>query len=258
MFVERRTFHHYQLLTWIAQCEPRSSFSLSQIPLSSEDVAVVVEEVMVKKQCTELELRDDRLTSEGISFIAEALRCNFTLIKLDLRANNLSDESIALLMDVLSVEKTNLQWLNLSDNQISVTGASFVAEILETNDQLTHLWLETNRINDRGVEAIATALEKSNQTLKQLFLSGNEDVTDASVPALIRMIKANRSLTQLELIDCGLSKRGRWQLNRLGQRDNFCLKADCSLNDQNSFQFQILSGMRSFAPWTNRFSSERE
>ena len=175
---------------------------------------MVVEEAMVKKQCTELELRDDQLTCEGMEFIAEALRCNFTLIKLDLRANNLSDESIVLLMDVLSVERSNLEWLNLSDNRISETGATAVAEMLEINDQLTHLWLETNRINDRGAEAIAVALEKSNRTLEQLSLSGNKYISDESVPALIRMIKASRSMTQL---------------NRLGKR--------------------------SFAPWTNRFSS---
>ena len=211
---------------------------------------MVVEEAMVKKQCTELELRDDQLTCEGMEFIAEALRCNFTLIKLDLRANDLSDESIVLLMNVLSVERTNLEWLNLSNNQISETGATFVPQMLETNDQLTHLWLEANEINDQGVEAIATALEKSNRTLKQLFLSGNEEITDESVPALIRMIKENRALTQLELIDCGLMKNGRWQLNCLRKQENIQLKVYRSFNQHKSIQFLIRSIVRN-SSWAN-------
>lgn len=249
VFVERRTCHYYQLLTWTTQCEPRSDFALSQIPLSDDDVAVVVEEAMVRKQCTGLELRDDRLTSKGISFIAEALRCNSTLVRLDLRANDLCDQSIALLMDVLSVERTNLESLNLSDNRITRVGATAVADMLEINDHLTHLWLEVNRIDDRGVEAIATALEKSNRTLEQLYLSGNERITDESVPALIRMVKTNRSLTHLELIDCGLWKNGRWQLNCLKKQENIQLKVYRSFNPHKSIQFLIRSLVRN-SSWT--------
>ena len=38
---------------------PRSDFSPSQIALTDEDVAVVFEEAMTKKQCLGLELRKD-------------------------------------------------------------------------------------------------------------------------------------------------------------------------------------------------------
>ena len=134
-------------------------------------------------------------------------------------------------MDVLSVERSNLEWLNLSDNQISETGASFVAQMLETNDTLTHLWLETNRIDDPGVKAIAVALKRSNRTLERLFLNGNEEITNRIVAVLIWMLDDNQTLTQLELIDCGLSEHGQRELNSIEKGENFCLKAYCSLND---------------------------
>lgn len=200
----------------------------------------MVEEALTKKRCTGLELRDDRLARNGIWFIAEALRCNTTLIKLDLRTNDLTDPSITLLMNVLTVARTNLKSLNLSDNRIGETAATSVGKMLETNDKLTHLWLETNQINDQGVEAIATALQKSNRTLEQLYLSGNELITDRRVTGLIRMLDENRALTQLELSDCSLSPNGRWQLDCIEKRGKFQLIANCSLSERKSYPFGFL------------------
>ena len=65
VFLERKNYHYYQLQNWIAKCDHRSILHLSQIPLSDQDITIVIEEAMIKKQCTGLELREDEITTES-------------------------------------------------------------------------------------------------------------------------------------------------------------------------------------------------
>ena len=156
--------------------------------------------------------------------MAEALRSNTTLLTLDLRANDLSDDSIYLLMNVLSSENGTLKSLNLSDNNITDVGAEYLAEMLKTNDKLTHLWLDTNHIDDRGAGAIALALTTHNSTLEQLYLNWNELISDMSTPLIVSMLKHNQSLTRFEISNCDLSQASKGEILCVEKPENFKLQ----------------------------------
>jgi Ran GTPase-activating protein (RanGAP) involved in mRNA processing and transport len=222
-FLEVNDYHNYQLQDWIAKCEHRSKFYLSQVPLSDRDMNIVIQQAMIYKQCTGLQLRADEITVEGISLLAEALRINTTLLTLDLRGNSVPDTGVDYLSEVLSTANSTLKLLNFSDNDTTDQGAEYLAEMLQRNEKLTHLWLDSNIIGDRGVQLLADALTHHNTSLEQLYLNGNKLVTDSSVDSLVLMLKTNQSLTIFEISDCNLSEAGKAKLRDVEKAKSFKL-----------------------------------
>ncbi|CAF3726801.1 unnamed protein product [Rotaria sp. Silwood1] len=78
--------------------------------------------------------------------------------------------------------------------------------MLESNVTLTYLWLGSNKISDRGLERLCEVLINKNKTLQILSLEWNKFPSDRSVNILVDLLKNNKSLTQLNLENCKLSK----------------------------------------------------
>ncbi|XP_004345766.2 hypothetical protein CAOG_06176 [Capsaspora owczarzaki ATCC 30864] len=86
---------------------------------------------------------------------------------------------------------------SLNKNQIGDVGAQAIAEALEVNTKLTHLYLTKNQIGDVGAQAIAEAL-KVNTTLTTLSLNHNQ-LGEGGAQAIAEALKANTTLTKLYL-----------------------------------------------------------
>jgi len=123
--------------------------------------------------------------------------------------------------------------LVVSDNRFGVVGASAVFAALRRNSRLVHLEVSRNEIGDASSRELATALIY-NRTLRHLSLAGcglttatcrvlarplqtngvlralvldhNAGVCDAGVQALADSLHYNRSLRQLSLNQCGLTR----------------------------------------------------
>jgi Ran GTPase-activating protein (RanGAP) involved in mRNA processing and transport len=89
---------------------------------------------------------------------SQALWCNNSLETLSLVNCNLQDNGCLYLMDGLERNRS-LQYVNLSQNNLRVSSAKRIAEVLATEDfKLKTLILSQNYLGDQGGHLIGKAL----------------------------------------------------------------------------------------------------
>ena len=206
-----------RLSEYISQRRFRSEIDLNGRNLKDEDMEIVVQHLIVIKQCKELHLNQNHLTSSGAITIANALYDNTTLEMLFLCLNAIGDAGAQAFATALSNGNSNLQYLFLSSIGLTDLGVKHLSNMLRTNTGLQHLALEANRIGDGGIDVLMDALTHDNTSLKGLYLSNNQGVTNASVDSIIAMLQVNRSLVRLKLSGCNISSSGIRKLRDVKQ-----------------------------------------
>ncbi|UJR08058.1 hypothetical protein I4U23_012335 [Adineta vaga] len=201
----------------IAGCENQSTIDFTGYKITDDDMNIVVCEGIKKAQCKMLRLCHGEITSKGASVLAPALTCNQTLEQLSLWNNRIGDIGVQMLSNELPFQRNQLKKLDLSDNNISDDGAKYLSHMLKTNTTMTHLTLARNRISDQGVGTLANVLQIRNRTLQALSFSGNEFITDSSIPCLMKMFESNQSLQKFWLNDCNLSESGKTKLGKIAK-----------------------------------------
>ncbi len=97
--------------------------------------------------------------------------------------------------------------LELSNNQITLVGASIIAKALNNNTTLEILYLRGNALGDIGVGAIAKTLSLNNCKLGMLDLQ-RIGITDEGIEYLAEMLKINTMLVRLLLGNNEISHQG--------------------------------------------------
>ena len=212
--LEAVQYRNLQLEMVIAQFDEQSKIDLTGYKLIDEDMEIVIKEAIVNKQCPKLQLINNGITANGASVLAHALSRNRTLEQLSLWMNCIGDVGVRSLNNAFSTNRNNLKKLDLADNGITDEGARYLAQMLKTNTILTHLTLSKNNITDQGVRALVNALQKRNQTLQALSLTENKMLTDSCADDFSDMLQHNRSLKQLWINDCNLTKTGEDRLKK--------------------------------------------
>ncbi len=80
--------------------------------------------------------------------------------------------------------------MSLVENQLDDGCMQSLGEYIQDNQYLENLNLIQNRITDKGIEILSECLI-GNTVLKRLDLQGNYDITNASTPCLVRIIKSS-------------------------------------------------------------------
>ena len=173
--------------------------------LSDEDMPQIVNELVISKACTALDLSNNQITSQGVSILAAALRTNTTLQVLSLLSNHVSDQGIISLAESLSLHNSTLTTLGLGSNDITDKGVQYLAQILRTNTTLTVLTLQNNQVGSRGVDLLMDTLARFNKRLTTLNISSNTLINDSCVDSVIRMLTLNQTLQEFYMIKCSLS-----------------------------------------------------
>ena len=187
----------------------------------------IVQQAIIGKECTRLSLGGNKITSIGAVSLAAALSTNTTLVRLYLSNNRLSDKGVKLLAKALATSNQTLKILNLQENDISDTGAEYVAEMLKTNTTLIGLWLDKNEIGNVGARILSDALTNHNTTLEYLGLSKNQRITDACVDDLEKMLQNNPSMNELSIHECSLSRTSKERLRKLIRtKENFSIRTN--------------------------------
>jgi Ran GTPase-activating protein (RanGAP) involved in mRNA processing and transport len=125
------------------------------------------------------------------------------------------------------LDKTPIKTLNLSKNKIGDKAAEYLAEVLKVKRTLIQLYLNDNQISNRGVQFLANALCHPKANLLKLYLHNNPLINDLSVDYLVEMLRQNRSLNTLWLINCNLTDAGRQRLReRAALKKNFYLNME--------------------------------
>ena len=145
-------------------------------------------------------LGQNNFDSHSVSTLFNALVTNKSLQKLHLDHNRLpiEEDSMFTLTTALPFN-VSLTYLDLSWNQISDVGGSFLAVALNCNSSLESLILAHNSLTDVCVVAMANCL-RVNTSLCELNLFGN-NITDAGESVLADSIRYNSSLQWLVLTD---------------------------------------------------------
>jgi Ran GTPase-activating protein (RanGAP) involved in mRNA processing and transport len=209
------TYWNSKLEKLIYENEFSSSMNLSQEQLIDHDIPIIIEQAIINKQCTILDLTGNDITSEGAILLADALNNNSTLKELILYNNRIGDKGVRALALELSINNSTLKTLNLGFNDITDDGAQHLAQMLKTNRTLTHLWLQQNHIGDRGIQLLAGVLARQNWSLQFLNLFSNKFSSDLSVTALIDMLQLNQSLQKLDIDDCNLTDTSEVKLREI-------------------------------------------
>jgi len=190
------------------------SVQLNNQNLTDQDMKTVVKHAIEKRQCTLLDLQDNKITSEGMSILVSALNNNTKLRALYLNGNPLSNKGIYELIQVLASDNKTLEILGLNSTGLSDVGAEDLSAMLQQNQALKCLQLKSNQIDTRGVLHLTETLAKKNTTLEQLYLADNRLITDSSVDYVVDMIKTNQSLKVLDLSNCSISDAGKAKLQQ--------------------------------------------
>eukprot|EP00812_Abedinium_dasypus_P014932 NODE_84_length_2185_cov_250.991080.p1 GENE.NODE_84_length_2185_cov_250.991080~~NODE_84_length_2185_cov_250.991080.p1 ORF type:complete len:675 (+),score=255.98 NODE_84_length_2185_cov_250.991080:3-2027(+) len=133
----------------------------------------------------------------GVELLVEAMKEDpWAYTKIRLRRCNIDNRGAKALAEALQTNKT-LTHLWLGGNQIGNDGAKALAEALRTNNALRTLSLYGNQIGNDGAEALADALT-TNNTLVYLDLESNRIFNDGA-KALAEALRTNDTLNMLNL-----------------------------------------------------------
>ena len=98
-----------------------------------------------------------------------------------------------MLQRIMRAGKSKLKFLDMSNNDISTGGDTFISEFLAGNPILESLHLRHNQFDDNDAIMIASAL-KHNTNLKMISLKFNQKITSAGWGALSKAVFDERSL----------------------------------------------------------------
>lgn len=139
------------------------------------------------------------LGSEGVDILTRALEGNTHLSALDLSHNSIGPKGAYFIASLLEKQtKTSMntssrggiRTLILADNNLRDDGVTAIANALENNITLEHLWIDDNFIGASGFAKLADALQR-NTNLKILHIRHN---SFQSLSPLITSIFDKRSL----------------------------------------------------------------
>lgn len=213
-----------QLEQNLTRYERNAKMDLRHRQISGLDMGIIVQQGVIDRQASELELQQCEINDQALSILVHALDGNTTLTKLNLGHNPITDVGVGLLADLLATNRTALAKLHLVDIKITDQGTGYLADMLKHNQTLIALSLFQNRLTDRGVQQLAEALAASNTCLKCLYIQDNKGVTDASVDSLINMFQYHQSLEIVDLQKCGLTPSGIRRLQQVANlKKNFQL-----------------------------------
>ena len=107
---------------------------------------------------TELQLWSNDLTAVSSSAISD-LTISCKVKKLDIRFNNIDGEDDRLYR-IITDQCSMVEWLKMSNNNLSSNGAIKLFTALSDGKKLRELWIEYNNITDEACDAIIMAMMK--------------------------------------------------------------------------------------------------
>ncbi|XP_078381783.1 uncharacterized protein LOC144664463 isoform X6 [Oculina patagonica] len=187
------------------QYERRKAFDVPRKLISESGASALAKVLQTNCTLTYLDLQENAIGDSGAAALGKALQSNHWLTHLYLKGNEIDDRGAKALVKALQPGGTFTQ---LNPDQQTYVDDSGVAEVhfsrvkvIQSDGtcgtQLTHLDLSGNKISSTGATALADALQ-SNRVLERLDLSSNK-IDCSGAAALAKALRFNRSLTHLDL-----------------------------------------------------------
>ncbi len=127
-----------------------------------------------------------------------------TQIYYSLEESNISSAGANVFFDTLIKCKANTKSMSLRGNCLDDDCMETIGRFIKMSNFLEVLDLRTNVITDKGIKLISPFLI-GNQTLKSFLIGGNKNITNESIPHLIK-ITMSTNITELYAGVSALSK----------------------------------------------------
>ncbi|XP_043824706.1 nucleotide-binding oligomerization domain-containing protein 1 isoform X3 [Dromiciops gliroides] len=172
-----------------------------------------------------LDLDNNNLNDYGVK---ELRPCFSRLTVLRLSVNQITDSGVKVLYEELtkykiltylgSLEEDEERDFELYNNQITNTGAKYVAKIIEECTNLTHLKVGANYITSEGGKCLASAV-KTSKSILDIGMWGNK-IGDEGAKAFADALRNHPSLCNLSLAFNGISTEGGKSLAQALQQNS--------------------------------------
>ena len=181
-----------------------TSLSLTHIINSIKDLSLL----------SELNLSYNNVHGEGCQALANYFCCLNGLQTLNLWHTDITNTDIQLLCRSFCIRSHHLLNLNISSNQISMEGIHYIKSyLIHDNCNLEYLDLSWNEVHGVGAKLLSEALYK-NTTLKSLNLSSSA-IPDEAGEQLIAALQSNAHLEVLDLSCNNIRSRSCFVLAKL-------------------------------------------
>ena len=189
--------------TLITEQQTKGSRWYINLRSSSPESALVIISNLSKCAVKRLDIHSTPLDNICMSTLSAELQAtNKTMTSLILRYSSLTG-GIKQISDALFTN-TTLKLLSLINVTITDEDTSNLSTMLSINKILDKLRLYNCNITDNGVQYICEGLAK-NQTLTELSISYNPQITSASTSTIAELINTTKSLTELHLYGTSLN-----------------------------------------------------
>lgn len=161
-----------------------------------------------------IDLSSSEITPVDCAAIVFFINKLHNLMELNLSSNNISDQGVSFLCSVVRDGHCTLNTLDLGSNKIQDQGVSQLSEALrDANCKLTKLRLSGNYITYQGASHLRDALKNANCKLTKLNLGGNSSIGDIGVSWLSEALKdVNCKLEELDLSETDCTDQGVFHL----------------------------------------------
>ena len=216
-----------------ALVELPKSFKVQHLDLSKNGLgpdAIIAIAPVVQRFTSSLgviDLSHNAIGIAGCAALATALMGNIRLDELRLASCRIDDKCAHKIMPAIG-ECYGLEVVDLSSNEIGVSGSVSVAEMIERTDHLETFNLSWNKLRPAGCRRVIRAL-KENQTLHRLGLAWNgagdavlqlEEVIASPESQLVEIDLSSNGIGERHAqVLAGLLKRSK-QLKRVVMKDN--------------------------------------
>ncbi|XP_071371590.1 NLR family CARD domain-containing protein 3-like isoform X2 [Centroberyx affinis] len=163
----------------------------------------------------------------------------------------LSERSCEALASVLSSQSSSLRELDLSHNDLQISGVKLLSAGLESpHCRLETLRLSGCQLSERSYEALASVLSSQSSSLRELDLSNN-DLQDSGVKLLSAGLESPHCrLETLRLAGCLLTEEGCASLaSALSSNPSHLRELDLSYNHPGASGVKLLSAGLEDPPW---------
>ena len=141
---------------------------------------------------------------EGARGLATGVAKSKSLLSLNLSSNYIQSDCIKVIID--SMTKSQLEIINLADNNLGPEGAEAISNYLARNPPLTILDLSYTSLTGKGFHCLFSSLP-NNSHLKNINLSGNP-INKYLSQEVIYTLSANWTIEKLDLSSCALRSAG--------------------------------------------------
>lgn len=117
--------------------------------------------------------------------------------------NEITSKGATQLFDAFRVGNTKISEIILTRNHIDNECIASLGEYIRSNKYISRISAGYN-ISDKEIETLSPFIE-GNESLKHLNLSGNDQITDLSIPVLVKMVKTSH-IEDIEILGTKITK----------------------------------------------------